>query len=80
MWDLLATIFIIAAAFVMTTKHIIKPKVRIVAFSMYSLACISFILFGLAVGSVWLIIQQLILMGLNIRGFYIAIKELRKKK
>ncbi|KKN04741.1 hypothetical protein LCGC14_1094500 [marine sediment metagenome] len=79
MWDLLATIFIIFAAFLMTTKHIIKPKVRIGAFMSYMGACISFMVFGLIVGSLWLIIQQVILSGFNIRGIYIAIKELRGK-
>ena len=80
MFDLLATIFIIAAAFTMTSKHIAKPKIRMIAFSMYNGACISFILFGLIVSSIWLILQQVILMALNTRGFYIAIKELIGKK
>ena len=80
MWDMLATIFILLAAFVMTTKWIIKPKVRIVAFLFYMGACVSFIVFGIIIGSIWLLIQQLVLSGFNVRGIYIAIKELRSDK
>lgn len=77
MWDLLATIFVILAAFFFSSKYITKPKVRIIAFLLYMGAAISFTIFGFIVGSIWLIIQQLILSVFNIRGIYISIREIK---
>ena len=77
MWDMLATIFILLAAFIMSTKYIAKPKVRTIAFMFYMGACVSFVIFGLIINSIWLIIQQLVLAVFNMKGIYIAIKEIR---
>ena len=80
MWSLLATICILAAAFVISSKYAIKPKVRMFAFSSYTGACICFIGLGLTINDSWLIIQQIVLLGLNVRGIYNAIKELKREK
>lgn len=76
MFDMLATIFILMAAFTFSSKFIVKPKVRIVAFSLYIVACINFIIFGAIVDSVWIIIQQIILIGINTRGIISALREI----
>lgn len=80
MWSMLATICILFAAFAISSKYATNPKVRIGAFSSYVGACVSFIGLGLTINDWWLIAQQVVLLGLNIRGIYNAIKELRVKK
>ena len=76
MWSMLSTLCILFAAFVISSKYAIKPKVRIVAFCSYLGACGAFIGLGLTINDWWLIAQQVVLTGLNIRGIYNAIKEM----
>ena len=79
-FDLLATIFILLAAFIISSKYVAKPKIRIACFSSYMLACVFFILYAITVSSFWLFIQQLVLICINARGLYYAIKVLKGEK
>ena len=78
-FSLLGTISIFLAAFTITSKKAINPKVRIFAFSCYMAACLFLALFGMALIPIdwFIVIQQVVLSGINIRGMYNAVKELR---
>lgn len=76
--DFLGFLFILIAAFTITSKYVIKPKVRLFAFSCYMVACFFLISWGLLTsGLTWFIGQQIVLIGINTRGLCRAIKEIK---
>lgn len=80
LFSLLGTISIFIAAFTITSKKAIRPKVRIFAFIMYTFACIFLGTWGALMHSPdgdWMVIQQVFLTGINIKGIYHAVKEIR---
>lgn len=78
--DWLATAFIIIAAFCISSKESINPKVRITAFIFYLLGCTCLIILGSIVHTLGLIVQQIILCGFNIRGLINGVKEWKNSK
>jgi len=82
-FSLLGTISLLIAAFLITSKKVINPKIRILTFSFYLGACLFLTLMGLCMGGfagLWIIIQQIVLVFINIRGIYYAVKEIKNKK
>lgn len=77
--DFLGFLFILLAAFTISSKFVVNPKARLFAFTCYSIACFFLITWsGLANGWItWFTPQQIILMGINVRGIRRAIKELK---
>jgi len=75
--DFFGFLFILIAAFTITSKYVVKPKVRIFAFSCYLIACFFLATLGMLNGLGWFIAQQIILMGINVRGMYYAVKDLK---
>ena len=68
------------AAFLISSKHAIKPKVRIWAFSFYIAVCICFASMGFLLGTWGLVLNQTVLFFINIRGIYNAAKELHDSR
>ena len=76
----LGTIAILIAAFTISSKKAINPKVRIFAFTSYIGACIFMGIMGALANNpdgYWLVIQQVVLFGINIRGIINARKQLK---
>ena len=78
--DFFGFLFILIAAFTITSKYVINPKVRLFAFSCYLIACFFLATLGMLNGLGWFISQQIVLMGINIRGLYYARRELKNGK
>ena len=76
--DWLGTILIIIAAFYISSKKNLEPKIRIKAFSFYIMGCTCLIFLGSLVHTYGLIVQQIILMFFNMRGLIHGIKDLRR--
>jgi len=82
-FSFLGTIAIFIASILISSKKAIKPKVRIWAFSFYILTCIFLGTLGYLMikidpaAGVWLIIQQVFLFFVNMRGIYHARKQLK---
>ena len=68
------------AAFLISSKHAIKPKVRLWAFSFYIAVCICFGSMGILTGIWGLVVNQTVLFFINCRGIYNAVKELSGEK
>ncbi len=82
-FSLLGTISIFLAAILVSSKKIIKPKIRIWAFSFYIGACIFLGTWGLLMNSFdgnVQVIQQIFLFFINLRGIYHAVKEIKLYK
>ena len=75
--DWLGFVFILIAAFTITSKFVARPKVRIFAFSSYLLACLFLGILGTLSGLPGLVAQQIVLVGINISGLYRAIKDMK---
>ena len=73
----LSFVFIMLAAFTISSKYVVNPRVRLFAFSSYLVACFFLATMGIMNVDAWFIAQQIILMGINVRGLYRAIKEIR---
>ncbi len=81
--DFLGFMFILIAAFLISSKYVANPKVRIIVFNSYFIACFFLITWGwMASGNLftWFTLQQTVLMFINIRGIYIATKEIGGEK
>ena len=79
-FSFLGTIAIFIAAIAITSKKAVKPKVKIGAFISYIGACIFLGIMGVLMNNTagdWLIIQQVFLFFVNIRGIINAIKQLK---
>lgn len=82
-FSLLGTISIFLAAILISSKHAIKAKIRILAFSFYIGTCIFLGTMGVLMNSSagdWMVIQQVFLFFINIRGIRNARKELKNPK
>ena len=76
--DFLGFLFILLAAFsISSNKANISPKLRLFAFSSYLIACFFLIALGFMVGTAWFIAQQIVLVGINIRGIYNSIRDVQ---
>lgn len=73
-------LFIVIAAFTISSKYVIYPKVRLFVFSCYLIACFFLATLGIMYTDLWLIAQQVLLMGINVRGIYRALKEIKAGK
>lgn len=81
--DFLGFMFILIAAFLISSKYVANPKVRVVVFTSYFIACFFLIAWGwMASGDLftWFTLQQTVLTFLNVRGIYLAVKELGGEK
>ena len=82
-FSFLGTVAVFIAALLISSKHAIKPKVRIWAFIAYICVCIFLASMGILMNDGagdWLLFQQVFLFFVNIRGIYNARKELRNQK
>ncbi|KKL62995.1 hypothetical protein LCGC14_2179540, partial [marine sediment metagenome] len=78
--DFLGFIFILVAAFLISSKYVTNPKVRMVAFTSYFIACFFLIAWGwMASGNLitWFTLQQTVLIFINIRGIMNAYKDIK---
>lgn len=81
--DFLGFMFILIAAFLISSKYVTNPKVRVVVFTSYFIACFFLIAWGWMASSnliTWFTLQQTILLFINIRGIYLAMKEIKNQK
>ena len=81
-FSFLGTIAIIIAALTISSKKTINPKVRIYAFISYIGACVFLAIMGMLMNNPagdWLIIQQVVLFFINLRGINNARKELKNR-
>lgn len=79
--DFLGFIFILIAAFLISSKYVANPKVRMVTFISYFIACFFLIAWGwMASGNLitWFTLQQTVLIFINIRGITNARKDIKK--
>ena len=75
--------FILIAAFLVSSKYVANPKVRVVVFTSYFIACFFLIAWGWMFGGklfTWFTLQQTVLVFINIRGIYRAVKDLKHPK
>ena len=80
-FSFLGTICIFLAAILISSRHAIKPKVRLWAFSSYIGTCIFLGTMGVLMNSSagdWMLIQQVFLFFINIRGIINARKQLKQ--
>ena len=77
--DFLGFLFILIAAFTISSKFVVNPKSRLFAFTCYSIACFFLITWGSLVQGwyTWFSLQQIILFFINIRGIINARKQLK---
>lgn len=68
--DFFGFFFVLLAAFTISSKYVIHPKVRLFAFFSYLTACFFLIVWGSFVHGwyTWFSLQQLVLMAINVRG------------
>ncbi len=81
--DFLGFIFILIAAFLISSKYVKNPKVRIITFISYFIACFFLITWGWMMSGnlfTWFTLQQTVLVFINLRGIYHAVKELGSGK
>lgn len=79
--DFLGFLFILIAAFTISSKYVVYPKVRLFAFSCYMAACFFLITWGLLTTELTMFIwQQVVLIGINVKGIWRAVKELKGMK
>jgi len=78
--DFFGFLFILIAAFTISSKYAGKAKVRLFVFSSYLIACFFLAALGVLVGTKWFIAQQIILMFINVRGIYRALIDMGKVK
>ena len=78
--DFFGFFFILIAAFTISSKYVINPKVRLFAFSSYLVACFFLATLGFLVGTPWFIAQQIVLTFINIRGIYYALKDIKASR
>ena len=81
--DFLGFIFILVAAFLISSKYVANPKVRMVTFISYFIACFFLIAWGwMASGNLitWFTLQQTVLIFINMRGIMNARKDIKNKK
>ena len=82
-FSLLGSITIIIAALIISSRKAIKPKIRIWAFTFYIGTCIFLGTMGVLMNSSagdWMVIQQVFLFFVNIRGIHNARKEFKNPK
>jgi len=74
--------FILIAAFLVSSKYVANPKVRVFVFTSYFIACFFLIAVGCLSTPIlwWLISQNTVLVFINIRGIYRAVKDLKNQK
>ena len=77
--DFLGFLFILIAAFTISSKFVVNPKSRLFAFTCYSIACFFLITWGSLVQGwyTWFSLQQIILFFINIRGIINAMRDLK---
>jgi len=77
--DFLGFLFILIAAFTISSKFVVNSKVRLFSFSCYLIACFFLITWGSLVRGwdTWFSLQQIILIGINVRGIYYARRDLK---
>lgn len=81
--DFLGFMFIVIAAFLVSSKYVANPKVRVIVFSSYFIACFFLIIWGCMYGGkliTWFTLQQIILIFINIKGIRRARKDIRNSK
>lgn len=82
-FSFLGTVAIFIAAFLISSKKAIRPKVRILAFTAYIGACIFLGIMGAVYPTgpdPWMIIQQVVLFFINLKGIWNARRELKNGK
>ena len=73
-------VFIMIAAFTVSSKYVSNPKVRLLVFTSYLIACFFLTTMGIMNVDPWFIAQQVILTGINLRGIRRAIKDIKLDK
>ena len=78
--DWCGTIFILLGNYIITTSLASKPKIRLIGISSFLLSNIFWMPFAIILGVEGLLITQILLMPMNIRGIRNCYKELKKLK
>jgi len=78
--DWSGTIFIIIGSIIFTSRKASKPKIRLFALSFYLLSNIFWSPFAIILETYGLLVTQIILFVINIRGIIICLIEIRKVK
>lgn len=78
--DWIGTIFIIFGSFIITLKKAFKPKVRLIALSSYLASNIFWMPFAIMLGTYGLLVTQVVLFLINLRGIINCKSEIKLNK